>query len=268
MTISLMLSIVALGKGQKVLKPELGNPEVHQLNENILAVTGLYHTAIDKGFTTNAGIIFTSGSVIFIDSGQTLASAKFLWETAVKYMKDIEKTCLILTHHHSDHVFGMRIFRAKGAQVIAHIGVAEELRGDKGYYKKFIADRMGWDSKKADQILGHVIIYPPDKKIEQDTVLNIDGDEIHLLVTPGYVPDEISVYHPSSKTLFAGDTVYEGSPLATQFGGPEAWKIWIEHLERLRKLDIINIVPGHGKICSKSEIDRSISFLKEKLKNK
>jgi len=27
MTISLMLSIVALGKGQKALKPELGNPD-------------------------------------------------------------------------------------------------------------------------------------------------------------------------------------------------------------------------------------------------
>jgi len=99
-------------------------------------------------------------------------------------------------------------------------------------------------------------------------VLNIDGDEIHLLVTPGHVPDEISVYHPSSRTLFAGDAIYEGTGLTTQFGGPEEWKIWIDHLERLKKLDILNIVPGHGQICSRDEIDRNINFLKEKLKNK
>ena len=264
--LSLIVIFSFSGYKQKSTHPGLGNPEVHQLSKNALAVTGLYHTAIDKGFTTNAGIIFTSRSAIFIDSGQTIASAEFLWETAEKWKKGCEKIYLILTHHHSDHVFGMRILREKGAQVISHKGVAEELHSDNGFYKKFITDKMGWDLEEADQILGNVVIYPPDKIIEQDTVLNIDGDEIHLLVTPGHVYDEISVYHPSSKTLFAGDTIYEGTALATQFGGPEEWKTWISHLERLKELDVKTIVPGHGKLCSLDEIDRNIEFLKEKIR--
>jgi glyoxylase-like metal-dependent hydrolase (beta-lactamase superfamily II) len=101
-----------------------------------------------------------------------------------------------------------------------------------------------------------------------DTVLTIDGDEICLLCTPGHVVDEICVYHPASKTLFAGDAIYEGTAPTTRFGGTEDWRKWIFHLNRIKKLDIQNIVPGHGRICSKSEIDRNINFLQEKLKQK
>ena len=48
--------------------------------------------------------------------------------------------------------------------------------------------------------------------------LEVDDDELFLLHTTGYVPSEISVYHPKSKTLFAGDTIYEEMPLTTRFG--------------------------------------------------
>jgi glyoxylase-like metal-dependent hydrolase (beta-lactamase superfamily II) len=248
------------------IPPGLGNPVVHRISEDIYAVTGLYHTAIGRGFYTNAGIIFTSGSVIFIDSGMTISSAEFLWKTASERMKGDEKLYLILTHHHSDHIFGMRVFKEKGARIIAHSMVKEELKDDNGYYKQFIIKRMDWDSKKGDEILGDVVLYVPDQTLEKDTVLNIDGEEIYILVTPGHVPDELCVYHPKSKTLFAGDAVYEGSALATRFGGPEEWKTWISQLNRLKTLEIATIVPGHGKLCSESEIDRNIDYLKEVLK--
>jgi len=89
-----------------------------------------------------------------------------------------------------------------------------------------------------------------------------------LLYTPGHVPSEISVYHPKSKTLFAGDTVYEETPLTTRFGGPTQWKLWIQRLEKLDELDIENIVPGHGRICGKDEIQKNIDYLENLLSQK
>lgn len=126
-------------------------------------------------------------------------------------------------------------------------------------------DKFGWEKEKADKILGDVKIYSPDQVIEKNSVLQIDGDEIHLLVTPGHHPDELSVYHPRSQTLFAGDTIYEGFSPNTKFGGKAEWTEWVFQLERLKKLEIKTIVPGHGKLCSKDEIDRNIAFLKELL---
>jgi glyoxylase-like metal-dependent hydrolase (beta-lactamase superfamily II) len=214
----------------------------------------------------NAGIITTEKSIVFIDSGMTINSAEYIWRIAQEKMPEYDKLYLILTHHHSDHAFGMRVFKEKGAQIIAPRGVGEELRDDNGKYKSFIAEKMGWDSKRADEILGEVVISVPDRTIERDETLDIDGEKIQLLVTPGHVPDEIAVYHPRSQTLFAGDGLYEGMDLTIHFGGPGQWRQWIVQLERLKKLSLRAIVPGHGNLCSTSEIDRNMDYLANRLK--
>jgi glyoxylase-like metal-dependent hydrolase (beta-lactamase superfamily II) len=245
--------------------PGLGSPEVTEITKNVLAVTGLYHSA-ESGFTVNAGIIFTDRSVVFIDSGMSIASGEFLWEIAEKRLKGVEDIYLILTHNHSDHVFGMHAIKNRGARVITHKFTGmwfNRLPGEQ--YKKFLAERDGWLPEKADRVYGNVVLSEPDEAIDQDMVLNVDGEEIDVLVTPGHVPSELSVYHPRSKTLFAGDTIYEGSDLTTRFGGLVEWKLWISHLERLNKLEISTIVPGHGKLCAKKEIDRNIDYLRKKI---
>ncbi len=248
--------------------PGLGSPEVTEIAKNVLAVTGLYHGA-ESGFTVNAGIIFTDQSVIFIDSGMSMASGEFLWEIARKRMKGDEDIYLILTHNHSDHVFGMHAIKKRGAKIIAHIITGMWFRRMPGeQYKKFLAERDGWPPEKADRVYGNVVLSEPDMAIDQDTVLNIDGEEIHVLVTPGHVPSELSVYHPRSKTLFAGDTIYEGSELTTRFGGLVQWKLWVSQLERLKKFEIATIVPGHGKLCAKEEIDRNIAYLRGEIEKR
>ncbi len=197
----------------------------------------------------------------------TIASGEFLWKTAQERLKGDEKLYLILTHHHSDHTFGMRVMKDKGAKIIAHKIVKEELKDDNGFYKNFIIKACGWDKKKGDEILGDVVIYMPDQCIEKDTTLNIDSEEIHLLATPRHVQDELSIYHAKSRTLFAGDTIYEIMRRPhVKFGGPDEWKLWIAQLERLKQLNIETIVPGHGKLCSKKVIDQNISSLKVLLK--
>ncbi len=246
------------------LPPGLGNPEVHRITKDVYAVTNLFHSRGKKA-GVNAGIIITSHSIIFIDSGMTIASGEFLLRTAGEIAKGKKNMYLILTHHHSDHVFGMRVFKDKGARVIAHRVLREELKDDNGRYKRFIIEMDKLSSEEEDLIYGDVLLSSPDEVIEQDTVLTIDGDEIHLLVTPGHDRDAISVYHPRSRTLFAGDTVYEGMQPNTRFGRPAEWKTWIAQLERLKQLAVGAVVPGHGKLCSKQELDRNIAYLKSLL---
>ena len=239
----------------------LGHPVVHRISPKVYAITDLYHTA-GEGFGVNAGIVFTAQSIVFIDSGMTIASGEFLWQTSYEQMRGQAELYLVLTHHHSDHVFGMPVLKDKGAKVIAHEAVREFLDDDKGRYKRFIMERYGLDSPRGEEILGDVELSSPDQCITEDTVLNIDRQEIHLLVTPGHVPSELSVYHPASRTLFAGDTIYQGTAPNTRFGGAAEWRTWIAHLERLNQLDIGVICPGHGNLCDKQEIGGHIAFLK------
>jgi glyoxylase-like metal-dependent hydrolase (beta-lactamase superfamily II) len=101
----------------------------------------------------------------------------------------------------------------------------------------------------------------PDRSIEADTLLDLDGEAIHLLATPGHVPSELSVYVPRSKVLFAGDAVYQGMRPNTRFAGPEERAEWVRQLRRLKDLDVEVVVPGHGQVCGVDEIERNIAML-------
>jgi len=240
----------------------LGNPAVRRLGKNVFAVEHLYHSRGPLA-GVNAGIILTSESVVFIDSGMAVASAEYLWRLALKKMTNQKKIYLILTHSHSDHVFGMGVMKDRGAEVIGHKQTAEHLEDDNGEYFRFIVDKDRITAEEGINRYGRVSLSAPDRYIGKDTRLVIDGEEIRLLVTPGHTPDSICVYHPESGTLFAGDSVYEGMDPATRFGGPKEWKEWISHLERLKRLDIQTVVPGHGKIGGIWLLDQNIFFLKQ-----
>lgn len=134
------------------MKPGSGNPKIQRITESVYAITNLYHSS--EGFGVNAGIIFSTQTVVFIDSGMTIASGEFLWQVASERMSGNENLYLILTHHHSDHVFGMRVLKEKGAKVIAHTGVREFLENDNGRYKSLIMEKCGWSFQKGDEILG------------------------------------------------------------------------------------------------------------------
>ncbi len=253
-------------------------PNLHRLNSNVYGVTGLFHPA---GVGVNAGFVITSASIVHIDAGTTVNDGEYLISQSFKKSKMKEKRLfLILTHHHSDHVFGMRVFKEKGAKVIAHENVYKFLchrtlplfRRTLDSYKPFIVKlmikRYSYTREEAEQTLGDVQLFLPDEVFTEDKILEVDDDELLMLYTPGHVPSEISVYHPKSKTIFAGDTICEGMPLTTKFGGPKEWKLWIKSLEKLDRLDIKKIVPGHGKICGKDEIQRNIAFLENLLSNR
>lgn len=243
----------------------LGNPKVHTIHDGVYAITGLFH--VSGGLGTNVGIVATPEAIVFIDSGMTITSSEFIWQVAQNNMRGNEDLYLILTHHHSDHVFGMRVMKEHGAKVIAHVATCEYLENDCGKYKQFIKNLMNCSAEEADTILGDVQLSLPDSLIEVDTTLHV-GTELQLLVTPGHVPSSISVYHPASKTLFAGDTIYEGLPLTTRFGGPYEWRVWISQLERLKNLEVDIVCPGHGELCGKEELDRNIKYLMDLLASK
>lgn len=231
-----------------------------RIAENVYAVMDLYHP-----IGVNAGFIVTKNHIVYVDSGLTIPSAQTIYGYSKAAAPENEPSYLILTDHHTDHIFGMKVFRNAGATTLGH----ERLdRWMKEYlmpnFGKVIRT-FGLDEKARDLIYGDVELFPLDETVDQDTTITIDGEEIEILTTPGHWEACLSVYIPSSRILFAGDTIYSGFNPTTQFGDKKLWRKWINSLEKLSRLDIKTIVPGHGRICTKEEIPRHIHYLENLL---
>ena len=177
------------------------------------------------------------------------------------------KIYLILTHHHSDHSFGMSVFKEKGATIIAHCDSVNFLKEDNGEYKDFIVNRFFKNPTIGNSILGNVKLSTPDKLIDKDTTMLIDETAIEIIVTKGHSNSDTCVYHKDSQTLFAGDTIYEGMAPTTRFGEMSDWKEWVVGLNRLNKIEIKTICPGHGRLCGKNEILKNKRYLEDMIKS-
>lgn len=137
---------------------------------------------------------------------------------------------IILTHCHFDHVGAVpEIVKATGAKVAMHEKDVAMLKND-------VAAAMFGASR-------------PEFGV--DTVLQ-DGEEVDLgdikltvIHTPGHTPGSICLCDTESKVLFTGDTVFEGGSFGrTDIGGDS--EAMISSLEKLTKLDVSTLYPGHG----------------------
>lgn len=144
---------------------------------------------------------------------------------------------IVLTHTHPDHAPGAtRLAKATGAEVLA-FSTREK-------------------SVKVDRAIG-----------EGDT---IDGTEFRLEVmhTPGHAPNHLCFHLEEERMLFTGDTILGGmySVVSPSTGGDMAQ--YLATLERLRKLRLRSIAPGHGELIEepRARIDEYLKHRRDREK--
>jgi len=233
--------------------------------KNVYAVLDMFHPICG----VNAGFIVTQKHIVYVDSGWTIPSAQTILGYSLAVAPNKKPKYLIFTDHHPDHISGMKMFREAGAKTIGHVNLDLHLREYMiQNWKEFVDELYNrWFGSKDEflrgLLFGDVELSPLDQTIDKDTVIKVDDEEIHVLGTPGHWKTCLSVYLPSSKVLFAGDTIFSGFEPTTRFGDRNLWQQWLDSLEKLSKLDIKYIIPGHGRICDTKEIHRHITYLKK-----
>jgi endoribonuclease LACTB2 len=129
--------------------------------------------------------------------------------------------CVLLTHHHPDHVGGAAaLARELGLPVAAH---PESL------------SRLSW-TREGDTL-----------PLKDGSNLEVDpGDLLRILHTPGHAPGHLCVHHPSHRTLYVGDMLAGvGTVLIEPSEGDMA--VYLDSLRRLHRLPGLRwILPGHG----------------------
>lgn len=249
-------------------QPGLGSPRAHDFGSGVHAILDM--ETIADVHAANVGIISTARAQVFVNSGQTEAQARYIWDYAQAKAPGREMTYIVLTHHHLDHCFAASFFDDRHALIYGHRSfgacMAEMRRHlGAGDYREMVEAFLKIDGETCERNVGNVHPVSPHRHVGEETSIAINGEEVTIMHLPGHTESELVVYHPRTRILFAGDAINERAGPVTMFGDARDWRRWVAGLERLKKLDIEFIVPGHGEICGPEIIDGHIDALEKKI---
>ena len=231
---------------------------VEQVGPHSYYVQGLTQLGSTKNqnFISNAGFVITPAGVVVVDALGSPRLAERLTQ-AIRQLTDKPVTHVILTHYHADHIYGLQFFKQQGAQVIAHVAAREYMQSETAQLR-LEASR----TDLAPWIDAQTRLVAADTWIEGATTLRVGGVVFELdRVGPSHTPEDITVYVPSEKLLFAGDLFFNGR---LPFVGRANSSQWIRSLDRLLGYDTRAVVPGHGPASTdpKKDIGMTRDYLK------
>jgi alkyl sulfatase BDS1-like metallo-beta-lactamase superfamily hydrolase len=246
---------------------EMFEPAIIEVAENV-------YTAIGYQVSANTMIVGDDG-VIIIDPGQQIAGAE---QVRAEFARITDKPvrAIIYTHSHGDHTNGSAVFFDPDA------GIEVWARSNYGSESNRVAaagldggarpsNTQGFDLLP-DQKIGVGVAIPPERPpagsgmvdgvqsrpqplritpthtFSEDRVsLEIAGVRLELVAAPGETADQLYVWLPEQRVVFAGDNFYQSWPNVYPLRGTARRSIrdWILSIDSMVQEDPLHVVGGH-----------------------
>jgi glyoxylase-like metal-dependent hydrolase (beta-lactamase superfamily II) len=233
-----------------VAKPQM---QAKQVVPHVYYVQGVSEmgSSANQNFISNAGFVVTPAGVVVIDAlGSPELGRRLLAEIAKVTSKRIHT--VVLTHYHADHIYGLQVFKDLGAHIVAHGAAREYLNSDTARLRLEASRQELWpwvDEKT------HLV--PADEWLQGPKTLTVGGVRFDIQpVGPSHTAEDLVVYLPQQKVLFAGDLVFRNR---IPFVGQADSRHWIEAMQSLLKFDTRWVVPGHGPISNDARGDMTLT---------
>lgn len=173
-----------------------------------------------------AAVLYDANSAVVIDTGASDADGDRMIDALLgQGFTSRQVAQCILTHHHRDHVGGLRkIWEWSHCTVVAHMADAERIENETGV--------------------------PVTTRIEDEVTLRGLGD-VKVLPCPGHTSGSLVVYDARTQTLIAGDAVFSAGewlvppPPFLSDNTALARQSISQLLER--QWPIVNVIVGHGE---------------------
>jgi glyoxylase-like metal-dependent hydrolase (beta-lactamase superfamily II) len=230
--------------------PEMKAQQVSASSWYVEGVSALGSPA-NQNFISNTAFVVTPGGVVVIDALGSPALAKRLIEE-IRKVTPQPITHVLVTHYHADHIYGLQVFKALGAKIIAHQAARQYLNSETARLRLEVSRR-----ELAPWVNDQTTLVDADEWIDGSRTLVVGGVTFQIKpVGPSHTPEDIAIYLPSEKVLFAGDLVFRSR---IPYVGQADSRHWIAALDTLLGFDALVIVPGHGAISTEARKDMQLT---------
>lgn len=200
---------------------------------------------------THCYVLLGSERALLIDTGLGVSDIS----EAVRKLTALPVT-VATTHVHWDHIGGHRHFN----NILVYEAEEPWLHGRfplprEAVLRNLLKEPCSFpDSFDA----GEYEIYQgaPSGILRDGDELRLGGRRFQVLHTPGHSPGHICFYEPERQYLFSGDLAYAG--VLDMFYPTTDPKLFRESVERVRKLPVRRVFPGHHSLNVRPELLQEI----------
>lgn len=147
--------------------------------------------------------------------------------------KQLHVAGILLTHGHFDHITAADEVRKKFQTKIYASGKEKELMAD---------PRMN-----VSVMMGESVSLKADVWLEDGQELEMLGETMRCILTPGHTGGGMCFYFPKACMLFSGDTLFQKSVGRTDFPTGSSRELIRSVREKLLVLpEAVRVYPGHG----------------------
>lgn len=226
------------------------------ITKDIHCVIGDFNppTKENNGFVSNMCYIDMGRTLVVLDTGPTYIFAKEFYNLMIEQYPKHTVSHVVLSNYHDDRVQGASYFKEKGAKIVGHITINEDIDANPTKFHRM--------KKRLDKevVEGTKVIYA-------DTLVDggykIQGSKKELeIIKPSKISEEksdIAIYSKDDSFLFVGNLVFNGRLLS--YKKTSNIDGWIEALENLAKLEAKYLLGGHGSDYSKDSYKDTLEYL-------
>jgi cyclase len=202
----------------------------------------------------NVACIDTGEGLVLVDT-PTMPEDVSHWKDFIDGMKETGIAYIIATHHHFDHILGNKRL---GGNVIMQENAFEQMRKPGSTLLELLAPNLPEITQEKLDYLASEPLLTPKITFSDRMCLRLGDLTLQLFHVGGHSKGSLCVYVEEDKVLLTSDNL---SPGQHPYRGQADHLEWIKALRWMKELDVDAIVPGHGPLCGKDEIDRFIEYL-------
>jgi glyoxylase-like metal-dependent hydrolase (beta-lactamase superfamily II) len=206
--------------------------------------------------SSNSAFLVTDDGVLVVDTRQHPRDGQDLLNR-IRRLTDKPIRWVVNTHFHGDHTYGNSVFKAAGATIIAHNDTARIMAQVDS--KEFQRRQPFFKARNYDP--ADIKLTLPDVTFDHGMTIRLGNREIRLAYSgPGQNPGDTFVLFPHARALFTPGAFARRSMPNMAF--TPSVENWIELLTETAGMDVDTILPPHGAMASRADVQELADFIR------